>query len=87
MSASPNKSSLIQVPYTEFAPTGHQYLFSLNIASGRMRTIGDVGTEFAPKSFFMPGIRFSLAPDGNSILYPTFSGKESLWILDGFAAP
>ena len=46
----------------------HQYLFSLTIATGQMTTIGDVGSEFAPRSYLIPGIRFSLSPDGQSIL-------------------
>jgi len=65
----------------------HQYLFSLTIASGQMKTIGDVGSEFAPRSYLTPGIRFSLSPDGESILYPTFSTKTGLWMLEGFARP
>jgi hypothetical protein len=52
-----------------------------------MKTIGDVGSEFAPNSFLGPGIRFSLSPDGKSILYPTHSSKTSLWMLEGFDAP
>jgi serine/threonine protein kinase len=65
----------------------HEYLFSLDIASSRMKTIGDVGTEFVPRSFLNPGVRFSLSPDGKSILYPTYSSKTSLWMLEGFDAP
>jgi len=65
----------------------HQYLFSLTIATGQMKTIRDVGSEFAPRSYVNPGIRFSLSPDGGSILYPTFSTKTGLWMLEGFAQP
>ncbi len=65
----------------------HEYLFSLTIATGQMKTIGDVGSEFAPRSYLNPGIRFSLSPDGQSILYPTFSTKTGLWMLEGFAQP
>lgn len=64
----------------------HQYLFSLTL-DGRMKTIGDVGAEFAPRSYLSPGIRFSVAPDGRSVLYPTYSTKTSLWMLEGFGAP
>jgi hypothetical protein len=52
-----------------------------------MKTIGDVGTEFVPLSYLRPGIRFSLSPDGKSILYPSYSIKSSLWMLEGFDAP
>ena len=65
----------------------HQYLFSLTIATGQMKTIGDVGSEFAPRSYLNPGVRFSVSPDGESILYPTFSSKTGLWMLEGFAQP
>ncbi len=65
----------------------HQYLFSLTIATGQMKTIGDVGSEFAPRSYLNPGIRFSVSPDGQSILYPTTSTKTGLWMLEGFAQP
>jgi serine/threonine protein kinase/Tol biopolymer transport system component len=65
----------------------HQYLFSLVIATGQMKTIGDVGSEFAPRSYLSPGIRFSVSPDGGSILYPTFSTKTGLWMLEGFDKP
>ena len=65
----------------------HQYLFSLTIATGQMKTIGDVGSEFAPRSYMNTGIRFSLSPDGQSILYPTNSTKTGLWMLEGFAQP
>lgn len=65
----------------------HQYLFSLTIATGQMKTIGDVGSEFAPRSYVGPGVRFSVSPDGQSILYPTYSTKTGLWMLEGFAQP
>jgi len=65
----------------------HQYLFSLSIATGQIKTIGDVGSEFAPRSYLVPGIRFSLSPDGGSILYPAYSTKSGLWMLEGFEKP
>lgn len=65
----------------------HQYLFSLTIATGQMKTIGDVGSEFAPRSYLNPGIRFSVSPEGQSILYPTYGTKTGLWMLEGFAQP
>jgi hypothetical protein len=51
-----------------------------------MKTAGDVGTGFAPGSYLRPGIRFSLSADGKSILYPSYSIKRSLWMLEGFDA-
>ena len=55
--------------------------------SMQVKTIGDVGPDFTPRSYLTPGIRFSLSPDGKSILYPTTSGNQSLWMLEGFDAP
>jgi hypothetical protein len=85
----------ILTPYLAFSADGqtlygirtegdHRYLFSLSIAAGYMKTIGDVGKEFEPRSDTTPGIRFSLSPDGESILYSTFSTKDTLWMLEGF---
>ena len=60
----------------------------MTIATGQMKTIGDaVGSEFAPRSYLTPGVRFSVSPDSASILYPTFSTKTGLWMLEGFAQP
>ena len=52
-----------------------------------MKTIGDVGSEFAPRSYLFPVIRFSVSPDGQSVLYPTFSTKTGMWMLEGFEQP
>jgi Tol biopolymer transport system component len=63
----------------------HRFLFSLPIATGQMKTIGDVGTEFQPRTYVGPGFRFSVSPDGESILYATGTHQEGLWMLEGFA--
>jgi Tol biopolymer transport system component len=76
-----------QTLYGIRAEKEHQYLFSLSLAGNRMKTIGDVGTEFVPRSHLKPGVRFSLSPDGKSILYPSYSINTSLWMLEGFDAP
>ena len=65
----------------------HQYLFSLNIATNQVKTIGDVGVDFRPVNPLRSSIHFSLAPDGKSILYSTLAQKEGLWMLEGFVAP
>jgi hypothetical protein len=59
-------------------------LFSLDIASGAEKIIGDAGREFSPASNLHPAIRFSLAPDGRSIVYGAGQFKTNLWMLDGF---
>ena len=62
----------------------HVLLFSLDIASGAEKTIGDVGKDFQPGSNLSPSIRFSLAPDGRSFIYGTGNFKQNLWLLEGF---
>ena len=34
-----------------------------------------------------PGIRFSLAPDGKSLVYSTANGSADLWMLTGYRQP
>jgi hypothetical protein len=60
------------------------FLFSPSVAGGQMKTIGEISAEFAPSSYLGPGIRFSVSPDGQSILYPSLSINSSLWMLEGF---
>ena len=52
-----------------------------------MKTIGDVGSDFAPSAYLNNSLRFTLSPDGQSILYSTVSNRNSLWMLEGFDAP
>jgi Tol biopolymer transport system component len=59
-------------------------LFSLDIATKEVKTIGEIGKDFAPISYSNPGIRLSLSPDGNSILYPSTRRTSSLWMMEGF---
>ena len=61
-------------------------LFSVDIASGAEKVIGDLGADFRPGVSPAPGIRFSLAPDGKSFVYATGKTKNNLWLLEGFAA-
>jgi serine/threonine protein kinase/Tol biopolymer transport system component len=62
-------------------------LFSIDLATLRMKTIGELDKDMAPRSDFYPGIRFSLAPDGDSIAYTTEQDKSNLWVLQGFRQP
>jgi hypothetical protein len=59
-------------------------LFSLNIATGVEKALGDLGKDFAPSTNLSPGIRFSLAPDGKSFVYGAVKAKSNLWMLEGF---
>jgi hypothetical protein len=61
---------------------GRIILFSVNIATGVEKVLGDLGKDFSPSSHIHPGIRFSLAPDGKSFVYRVV--KSNLWMLEGF---
>jgi Tol biopolymer transport system component len=60
-------------------------LFSLDVASGAEKIVGNVGKEYFPRSNLNPTARFSLAPDGKSIAYGVGNFKDNLWLLEGFA--
>jgi Tol biopolymer transport system component/DNA-binding winged helix-turn-helix (wHTH) protein len=62
-------------------------LFSLNPITLKVRDIRNLGAKFAPVSQLSPGIRFSLSPDGRSLVYSTFRGHSDLWLLDGLRQP
>lgn len=62
-------------------------LFSLDIASKELKSIGDIGKDFTPSSYSNPGVRLSLSPDGKSILYPVMRQSSSLWMMEGFDQP
>jgi Tol biopolymer transport system component len=59
-------------------------LFSVDIAAGTEKVLGDLGKDFSPSTNLMPGIRFSLAPDGKSFVYGILKIKSNLWMLEGF---
>jgi hypothetical protein len=65
----------------------HQFLFSIDVASGATKVIGDIGAEFPPATSMNPGIRFSLAPDGKSFIYASGLFRNNLWMLEGFEEP
>jgi TolB protein len=62
-------------------------LFSLDIATKEVKTIGEIGKDFAPSSYTNPGVRLSLSPDGKSILYPATRRTSGLWMMEGFEQP
>jgi serine/threonine protein kinase len=62
-----------------------ELLFSVDIATGAEKTIGDLGKDFRPDSNLSPSIRFSMAPDGKSFVYSAGNFKRNLWMLEGFA--
>ena len=61
-----------------------ELLFTIDVASGAEKVMGDLGTEFHPALTFHPAMRFSLAPDGKSFLYTVGSTHKNLWLFEGF---
>jgi len=55
------------------------------VATGAEKTIGNVGKDNHPRSNLNPGMRFSLAPDGKSMVYAVGNFKNNIWMLEGFA--
>jgi len=76
----------IQTGETE-ADQDRATLFSLDPATLKRKVIKELGKDLRPSSFFSPGIRFSLAPDGKSIVYSTSKSRIDLWMLQGFRQP
>ena len=65
---------------------GRQTLFSIDVATGTRRAIGSANT-YPPLGTLNPSIRFSVAPDGRSMVYSTGLIRTSLWLLEGFDPP
>ena len=61
-------------------------LYSVDIARGVAKDIGDVGFDNIPVSPLNPGVRLSLSPDGKSLTYGTIKSKVNMWMLEGFTA-
>jgi Tol biopolymer transport system component/predicted Ser/Thr protein kinase len=61
-------------------------LFVTDLTTKQTRTIRDLGEGNNPSSHSTPGVRFSLAPDGKSFMYPIKSARSqsTLWMLEGF---
>jgi serine/threonine protein kinase/Tol biopolymer transport system component len=62
-------------------------LFSLDPVTLQKKVVKELGKDLRPSSNFGPGIRFSLAPDGKSILFSTTNRRSDLWMLQGYRQP
>ncbi len=62
----------------------HQILFSVDVASGKEKSIEDLGMDFLPSGVWQPGVRLSLAPDGKSFAVSIRKERSDLWLLEGF---
>ena len=71
--------------YIMRADHDRELLFSVDVATGTEKVIGDAGKDFRPGSYLNPAIRFSLTPDGKSITYGSGTSQSNLWLLEGFA--
>jgi len=59
-------------------------LFAVDVNTGAVKDIGHVGADARPRSAYNPGIRFSLAPDGESFVFSTVRTSSNLWLFRGF---
>ena len=67
-------------------PSGeNEELFAVDPATGAEKVIGAVGVDYRPGSNLNPATRFTLTPDGKSIVYGAGRFKDNLWLLEGFA--
>ena len=62
-------------------------LFSLDLATLKLKVIKELSTDLWPGTSAWPGIRFSLAPDGKSFVYSTATNRKDLWMLTGYRQP
>lgn len=65
---------------------GRQLLFSVDVATGAEKIVGETAGDFPAGSNLSPSIRFSLAPDGKSFVYGSGKFTTNLWMLEGFGA-
>ena len=61
-------------------------LYEVDVASGNIRKIRDYDLSFQPllEGSYTGSVRFSLSPDGKSVVSATATNDADLWMLDGF---
>ena len=62
-------------------------LFSIDPVTLRQKTIKELSENLVPSSFFGPGIRLGLTPDGKSLVYAIDKSTSDLWMLEGLRKP
>ena len=62
-------------------------LFSIDPVTLKQKVIKELGKDLRPISFFDPGMRFSMAPEGKSFVYSTAYYRQDLWMLTGYRQP
>lgn len=53
----------------------------------KQKVIKELGKDFKPELFSDLGFRFSLAPDGKSLVYSTAKYRYDLWMPQGYRQP
>ena len=61
-------------------------MVAIDVVTGALRVVSTLGADFYFGTPTDPGLRFTLAPDGNSFLGTIVRTHTDLWILDRFAS-
>ena len=67
--------------------SNHPVLFSFDPQKLKKTVIKQLSDEWEPDDDLLPSVRFTLDPDGKSLLYATSETQNDLWLLEGFHAP
>jgi Tol biopolymer transport system component len=62
-------------------------MVAIDAVGGALRIVSTLGSDFYFAAATDPGLRFTLAPDGRSVLATIVRTRTSLWILNGFTQP
>jgi Tol biopolymer transport system component len=62
-------------------------LFSLAVETKKESVLGNFPLGLGPSSWQIPGIRFTLSPDGDSFAYGIIKPKTEIWMMEGFQQP
>jgi len=60
-------------------------MVAIDTAAGGVRVVSTLGSDFYFGTPTDPGLRFTLAPDGKSLLGTIVRTRTDLWILEDFA--
>jgi len=62
-------------------------LISVDLATMKQKVIRELGKDFIPDMGVFPSFRYSLSPDGKSLVYSTGKHRIDLWMLQGYRTP
>ena len=66
---------------------GPPALFEVDATTRKVKIIKQLGEEWRPNDNYRPSIRFTLSPDGNSLLYAVSKSEYDIWMLRGYRQP